>query len=728
MDMTQIWNNIVAYSLQIGLVVGVAAALPAILRLKTPHARLLYWQLLLVACLTLPGLRPWHSDMIVVNRAPVFALPTAMQASPTVTVRYVMPPFVEIALWLLAAGFAVRLVWLALGLMKLSRYRRNGRAIPLPAEWTGAVGHATLLVSDEVPGPVTFGFFRPVVLLPANFAEMPAAMRDAILFHELVHVERRDWLYTLGEEILRAVFWFHPAIWWVLGEIQLAREQTVDRAVIEMTQASDPYVDTLLAMAGVNQQMDLAPAPLFLRRRHLKQRVMGIVQEAGMLKTVSKTRLMIVQLAALSLMAVACWMVTGAVPLQAQPQVVSDAAGVTVNANGTPVMHRPAVLYPGEALAKGVEGTVVAQVRLDAAGEVIDGTILSGPDELRRSVLQSVLTWHFDRSAGSSTRVVNIGFVRTVDTAAPMVVTSGQGSMLGGTSTLTTQARIGPAGASGLRAFADELTRAKAGLQDANDKLTAFKLTNADKLPPADSQIASQYEQIRTEQQAADQKYQDLLRRQQLKAAQDNLESRTQQQQLPLENGQLIQRFASDSGTIERIDVVGLSDSAKTQLLAQLPVHAGDSYSFDKVSRVLEAARQFDSHLTVSTSSPPSGLHVITIRPQQPSAFTPAATPGIAPPGAVRQGGNVAAANLISSVAPVYPPLAKMARQQGTVTFEATIGRDGTVEDLKVLSGPPLLIPSAIEAVKKWVYKPLLLNGAPVEVITTIDVTYTLAQ
>ena len=93
-----------------------------------------------------------------------------------------------------------------------------------------------LLISDEISSPVTFGFRRPVILLPARFPELERPMQDAILCHEMLHVERRDWLFTVGEEMVRAIFWFHPAIWWLLGEIQLAREQAVDRAVIELTQ------------------------------------------------------------------------------------------------------------------------------------------------------------------------------------------------------------------------------------------------------------------------------------------------------------------------------------------------------------------------------------------------------------------------------------------------------------------------------------------------------------
>ena len=98
------------------------------------------------------------------------------------------------------------------------------------------------------------------------------------------------------------------------------------------------------------------------------------------------------------------------------------------------------------------------------------------------------------------------------------------------------------------------------------------------------------------------------------------------------------------------------------------------------------------------------------------------------PPGPVRVGGNVQLANLISQQKPIYPPLAKQARISGTVRFEAIISKDGTIQQLKVISGHPLLIPSAQEAVKNWKYRPTQLNGEPVEVQTTIDVNFTLSN
>ena len=110
--------------------------------------------------------------------------------------------------------------------------------------------------------------------------------------------------------------------------------------------------------------------------------------------------------------------------------------------------------------------------------------------------------------------------------------------------------------------------------------------------------------------------------------------------------------------------------------------------------------------------------------PPKPAAPPPPPKPA----GPTKVGGNVVAANLINPVKPIYPPLAKMARQQGTVKFEAMISKEGTIEDLKLISGPPLLVQAAMDAVKQWRYKPTILNGEPTEVQTTIDVNFSLSN
>jgi len=94
----------------------------------------------------------------------------------------------------------------------------------------------------------------------------------------------------------------------------------------------------------------------------------------------------------------------------------------------------------------------------------------------------------------------------------------------------------------------------------------------------------------------------------------------------------------------------------------------------------------------------------------------------------IRIGGNVQQAKIISQSRPVYPELAKNARIQGTVKLQAILGTDGRVMELSVLSGHPLLVQAALDAVRQWQYQPTRLNGKPVEVVTAVDVVFTLAS
>jgi protein TonB len=94
----------------------------------------------------------------------------------------------------------------------------------------------------------------------------------------------------------------------------------------------------------------------------------------------------------------------------------------------------------------------------------------------------------------------------------------------------------------------------------------------------------------------------------------------------------------------------------------------------------------------------------------------------------LRVGGAVIAANLIRQVTPVYPPIAKTAHISGTVVLHAIISKDGTIEQLEYISGPPLLMKNAMDAVRQWRYRPTMLNGEPVEVDTTVSVVFTLGS
>ena len=127
-------------------------------------------------------------------------------------------------------------------------------------------------------------------------------------------------------------------------------------------------------------------------------------------------------------------------------------------------------------------------------------------------------------------------------------------------------------------------------------------------------------------------------------------------------------------------------------------------------------ASVIDSILSAHSQTPPPPMPVVQ----------PAARP--APIPRIRLGGLVEHGKLISGPTPVYPPLARTARIEGTVRLEAVISRDGAILDLKAVSGHPMLVPAALAAVRQWVFRPTYLNGEPVEVATEIDVNFVLQK
>jgi protein TonB len=106
----------------------------------------------------------------------------------------------------------------------------------------------------------------------------------------------------------------------------------------------------------------------------------------------------------------------------------------------------------------------------------------------------------------------------------------------------------------------------------------------------------------------------------------------------------------------------------------------------------------------------------------------PAPTIKQAPPRKITVSSGVMQGNRIGGQMPQYPAIAKAARIQGTVVLQATISKDGTITNLHVIGGPPMLQAAALEAVRTWRYKPYLLNGEPVEVETQVNVVFTLGS
>ncbi len=267
--------NVLSYCVQVAVLTGMGAAAVYVLRVRTPKLTLVFWRTLLFMCLLLPAIQSWE---------PAGSEPRAAFALSTDSVG-VADRTSAIALWLLALGVILRLAWLGMGIIRLRAYRRDAHSLPpspvlrnLQEEL--GVSARFFLLNDE-RGPATWGVFRPDILLPAGFVGMDVSRQEALACHELIHVRRRDWVWTLLEQIVASVLWFHPAIWWLLGRIQLSREQCVDREVIEHTKARQVYLETLLDTVCVNKR-HLSFAASFVQEGHLRARVNAIQREVSM--------------------------------------------------------------------------------------------------------------------------------------------------------------------------------------------------------------------------------------------------------------------------------------------------------------------------------------------------------------------------------------------------------------------------------------------------------------
>jgi beta-lactamase regulating signal transducer with metallopeptidase domain len=191
-------DNLLAWGAQVAVLVATAALVSR----RWPHARarLAFWQGILTLSVLLPLIGPWYQP-------PLQAIPNIVAAdtisSGFETVVAAQPRTLwtmDLLPWILVGGAVLRLAWIGAGLLRLRNIRKKAIPMseppsPLPGEQTWR--DVQWYVSDDVTGPVTFGWRWPSVLLPARIAHLPEDARQAIIRHELIHVERKHWVFVL---------------------------------------------------------------------------------------------------------------------------------------------------------------------------------------------------------------------------------------------------------------------------------------------------------------------------------------------------------------------------------------------------------------------------------------------------------------------------------------------------------------------------------------------------
>jgi TonB family protein len=564
--------NVIAYSAQVACIAALATCLWTLLRINDADLRYAYWRVVLSLCLLLPLFQP--------RRVPAALLGTSSAVIETqigAPLAYAAPinapliPWTTALLLLLALGAGARLAWVAVSLVRLQRLRRLGRPAPeseILAELQEIIGASCeVRYVEQLRQPVTFGLRKPVILLPASLGRRSTDVQKAVLCHELFHVKRRDWGWLLAEEIVCALLWFNPAVWWLVSRVHLAREIVVDELAVLATGRRRAYVEALLAFAD---ETSLAPVAAFGGRRQLFDRLVLLSKEGVM----SSYRLVFTCAVMTVMLAAGSWQAIDAFPLTAAPpQVVSPNAPGPLEQRANPITPENPIprrvnyeppIYPDVAQAAGARATVTLMITLDELGRVAES----------RQVRQAVT---------STNPAASLAF-------------------------------------SGVR--------------------------------PGDKFVI---------------------------------------------NGSTVQ-----SDTLRAI-AAAMTDAAirSVQQWRYDPPAAGP-ISFPVIININGGA----------ATAGPQGMP----------------TPADSAEGAVRVGGNIKPPAKIKDVRPVYPADAQAAGVGGLVIIEARIGRDGAVENARVLRSIPMLDQAALEAVSQWQFTPTLLNGEPVPVLMTVTVNFTLQK
>jgi TonB family protein len=737
--------NLAAWVVQVAAVVAAGVWLPTRLRLGLPRARLFAFRLLLVACVALPLAQPWQqppprtvvndirlapADLALLRQEPGDA---AGSGGSSATAQHSLSdrladartrvstwPWTLVAFVGLAGGVALRLGWLALGLVSLRRLRQRSTPVEAGhdaiARAESAVGvRAAFLQSPRVPRPVTFGLRHPVVLVPPGFSTLDGPQQLAVACHELLHVRRQDWLRTFGDEFVRALLWFHPAIWWLVEQIHLSAEQVIDREVISLVGDRRSYLRALLTLAESSATPRLQPAASFLDHGHLRQRVSMIMEEASM----SRVRFVASLALVLATLCAGSWVVVQAFPLTAtrtilpalKPQVEFAAAA------SSPSTLPAGPLDPGLVTPPAVEPAASPQAQAMRPGESETGPFDIPAMQRRINAYAGELANYFVLSMLHE-KGGNLREAVTALEAAVKVAPSKADPYLQLISYYNRQGDFENVAQWLLRwqtvAPGDKVPYYTAASYYWEKAYRDTSLTDSQKRTYIETGLERVNMALRLDADYPEALvYKNLLLRSLALLENDQSVQKTLLSEADKLRERAIELRKAHAEASPKVPAVATAATPKVSLAA-----GGASASSPYVQRA-DGSWVFDGS---RLGSGPSYAAYAAAPPPPPPPPPP---PGDKSAG-VRIGGDVKPPSKVVDVRPVYPADAKDAGIQGVVIIEVTIGADGKVREAKVLRSIPQLDQAAVDAVKQWEFTPTLINGVAVPVIMTVTVSFVL--
>ena len=293
---------------------------------------------------------------------------------------------VILMVWL--GGVVASVTWLAVGLLALRRLRNAPDVRPVATTLNGLdapdLKRVGIWWHPSITHPVSFGIRRPLILLPLHARTLSREALEAVIHHEALHVARRDWAWQVIEELVRAVLWFHPGIWWTIDRLRLSREEAID-AVVAPRHGHRIYMETLMQLAETSPR--LVPATGF-GRRHLVRRMRALAARAPARVTGWRDYLVPGGLLVASLVGASCF--------SGQERVFSpEEEGVTLPS----VIREVQPVYTQAAMEAGIEGDVLltAVVRPDGTVDRIDVVdSLDAELGLDESAVEAAGQWRFE--------------------------------------------------------------------------------------------------------------------------------------------------------------------------------------------------------------------------------------------------------------------------------------------------------------------------------------------
>src|SRR5579871_811384 len=532
--------------------------------------------------------------------------------------------------------FSLRMAW---GCTQIAGMRRHGNApdatlrsaFDCLARRMGLTRPIGLLLSDRADSPSVTGWLRPVVLVPiAAAAGLTPDQLEAVLAHELAHIQRHDYLVNLLQMAAETLLFYHPAVWWISDRIRHERELCCDDLAVRTTGGALCYARALTVLEKMRAArpalaLGSTDGPLFYRIRRL-------VAGGG---EYGPSRLSGVVALTLGLACVVLCVNWAHAQERKQDSRVDtyftpQSDGVTVNTSGAMLLHRPNLEYPAELRSKGISGTVALEVTVDNAGQVVDAHVLSGPTELRKTALASVLNWHF-AADGGATRNVQITFQPPTGASepGPQLELANRGEYV-----FTTR---GPSGEPQTNrvilaphmGYAVETDQALRHLKQLERELEAAQkrlveeqngsVGNVRETAELRAQMAEKMARFGATQrdltETKERERQIEMLENQLAAQGTAGEDDLKAQMEELSNLRALAvveprspRFADRP--LAAIEFRGLTEEAGKELHSRLPVHVGETLTVDSVAAARRVVAEFDQHLEFSLDTEPDGVHL----------------------------------------------------------------------------------------------------------------------